>query len=240
MSEIDFWHVQLPNGSVCTMTLDELDEAFQSDRIHEGTYVLKHGETSWATLSALLGLDGEEPAPSVTPQPVVATPISSYPPPASSAPIYSLRPVVSEIDESELDMSASQFRSSKKRLGIIAGSVAGVAAIAIAVAALGSSESTPPPVAAKQAPVTAPAAPPPPPVAAPAPAPVDTSPGLDRFSDAQKRALADADKTRAAQAAQKAAARASSAPVHHSSYKSDGKPVFHKGGDKHDPLNSSL
>jgi len=240
MSEtIDFWHVQLPNGTVCTMTLDELDEAFQADRIHEATYVLKHGDAKWATLGELLGLDDAEA--SSTPEPVVANPISAYPPPASSAPIYSLRPVVSEIDDSELDMSAAQFRSSKKRTAIIAGSVASVVLIAIAVAALGSSDGTPAPVAAKQPPVTAAAAPPPPaPVAAPTPAPTDTTTALDRFSDAQKKALANADKARAAQAAQKAAARASAAPTHHSSYKSDGKPVFHKGGDKHDPLNSSL
>jgi hypothetical protein len=233
---IEFWHVQMPDGSVSTMTLDDLDEAYQDDKIHEGTYVLKQGETQWATLAALLGLDEDAPAPSATPQPVATS--SSYPPPAS-APIYSLRPVVSEIDDSELDFGGPQFRSSKKRKAIIVGSVVGAAAIGIAVAAFGSSE--PAPVAAKQPPpVTAPAAPPPPVVATPAPS--DTaSAGSDRFNDAQKKALADADKTRAAQAAQKAAARAAAAPpAHHSSYKSDGKPVFHKGGDKHDPLNSSL
>lgn len=236
---IDFWHVQMANGTVCTMTLDDLDEAFQKGRIDEGTYVLKHGDAAWATLRELLGLDAEEQARSVTPEPVVATPqYSSYPPPASSAPIYSLRPVVSEIDDGELEMVGAQFRSSKKRTTLIAASVAGVAAIAIAVAALGSPDGTPAPVAAKVAPVAVAAAAPPP-VAAPAPVETPTPAASDRFTDAQKRALADADKTRAAQSAQKAAARAASAPAHHS-YKSDGKPVFHKGGDKHDPLNSSF
>jgi hypothetical protein len=234
---IEFWHVQMPDGSVSTMTLDDLDDAFQNDRIHEGTYVLKQGEQKWATLAELLGLD-DEPAASVTPPPVAAAPFS-YPPPASSAPIYSLRPVVSEIDDSELDFGGPQFRSSKKRKAIIAGSVAGVAIIAIAVAALGSSSDGTPVAAVKPPTPVAAAAPPPPPVVA-TPAPVDTAPPADRLTDTQKKALADADKTHATQAAQKAAARAASAPVHHNSYKSDGKPVFHKGGDKHDPLNSSL
>jgi hypothetical protein len=236
---IEFWHVQMPDGSVSTMTLDDLDDAFQNDRIHEGTYVLKQGEQKWATLAELLGLDDEPAAPSAsfTPPPLAAAPFS-YPPPASSAPIYSLRPVVSEIDDAELDFGGPQFRSSKKRKVIIAGSVAGVALIAIAVAALGSSDGTPVAAAKPPTPVAAAAPPPPPPVVA-TPAPVDSAPA-DRLTDAQKKALADADKTHATQAAQKAAARAASAPAHHSSYKSDNKPVFHKGGDKHDPLNSSL
>jgi hypothetical protein len=233
---IEFWHVQMPDGSVCTMNLDDLDEAFQSDKIHEGTYVLKNGETKWATLGALLGLD-EAPPPSATPAPVVANAVS-YPPPASASPIYSLRQVVSEIDDAELDLAGPQFRSSKKRTAMIAGGVVGAAAIAIAVAALGSSNGAPAPVATQPPPPVAAAAPPPP-VAAP-PAETAAPPAADRFSDAQKKALADADKTRATQAAQRAAARAAAAPVHHSSYKSDGKPVFHKGGDKHDPLNGSL
>jgi len=159
--------------------------------------------------------------------------------PASSVPIYSLRPVVSEIDDSELDFGGPQFRSSKKRKAVIFGGVAGAAIIAIAVAALGSSDGKPAPVAAKQPVVTAAAAAPPPVVATPAP--TDTAPAAtDRLTDAQKRALADADKTLSAKQAAQQKARMNAAPTHHSSYKSDGKPVFHKGGDKHDPLNQSL
>lgn len=231
---IEFWQVQMPNGSVCTMTLDELDAAFQGGRIDEGTYVLKAGDASWATLGALLGLDAPvAPVASVTPPPVVLAPVS-YPPP-SSAPVYSLRPVVSEIDDSELEFGGPQFRSSKKRSAIIAGSLAGAALLGIAVAVLGSSDGTP--VAAKPSSVAVAAAAPPPVVATPAP--VEATTLADRLTDAQKKALADADKTRATQTAQKAAARMNAAPPR-STYKSNGKPVFHKGGNTHDPLNSSL
>jgi len=59
----------------------------------------------------------------------------------------------------------------------------------------------------------------------------------DRFDDTQKRALLEADKARASQQKAKMnAAPARRSPV----YKSDGKAVFHKGGDKYDPLNGSL
>jgi hypothetical protein len=62
----------------------------------------------------------------------------------------------------------------------------------------------------------------------------------DRFSEDKKKALLDADKARAAQHQARASAAAAAAPARRSSYKSDGKTVFHKGGDKYDPLNSSL
>jgi hypothetical protein len=235
---IEFWHVRLPNGSVCTMTLDDLDDAFQNGKIDERTYVLKQGDTAWATLGALLGIDDAPAAPSVTPPPVVVAPIS-YPPPVSSVPIYSLRPVVSDLDDSDLDFAGPQFRSSKKRTAMIAGGVVGAALIAIAVATLGSSDGKQAPIATKQPAVTAAAAAPPPVVATPAP--TDTAPAAtDRLTDAQKRALADADKSLSAKQAAQQKARMNAAPTHHSSYKSDGKPVFHKGGDKHDPLNQSL
>jgi hypothetical protein len=231
---IEFWHVQMPNGSVSTMTLDELDAAFQADAITEQTYVLKQGESTWLTLAALLGLD--EPA-SPTPAPVaVAVPYSSPPGSLDVGPAYSLRPMVSEVSglDDDTDFGGPQFRSSKKRTAMIAGSIAGVALIAVLVAALGSSSGDAPKVAAASQP-------PPQPVAAVAPPPVaaEATPApADRLSDAQKKALSDADKAQAA----KQKAKMSAAPPSHrtSGYKSDGKPVFHKGGSKYDPLNSSL
>jgi len=229
---LEFWHVQMPDGSVSTMTLDELDAAFQADTITEQTYVLKQGESTWQTLAALLGLD--EPA-SPTPAPVVAT-YSSPPASAEVAPLYSLRPVVSEVSplDDDLDFGGPAFRPSKKRPVIIAGSIAALVAVGVLIATVGSSSGgTPAVAAASQPPPPQPVAvtPPPPPVAETTPA------ATDRFNDAQKKALQDADKAHAAQ--QKA--KMSTAPPRRSSgYKSDSKPVFHKGGSKYDPLNSSL
>jgi hypothetical protein len=248
-SSVEFWHVQLPNGTVSTMSLDDLDAAFQAGSIDERTYVIKQGDTAWATLASLLGLD--EPAPvTPTPQPVVASvivsaPISYAPPPVESAPIYSLRPVVSEVTDTDedLDFGGPAFRSPKKRTAIIAGSIATVCGVGVLVAVLASSSSTPQVAAASQPPPPQPVAAAvaaPPPVTAPATPGADgTATALDRFSDAQKKALQDADNARAAQQKAKASAAASHRSVG-SGYKSNSKPVFHKGGNKYDPLNSSL
>jgi GYF domain 2 len=93
---------------------------------------------------------------------------------------------------------------------------------------------TPPPVQ-----VAAPTPPPPVPTPlgaaaqpAPAPAAVDT-----RFSDDQKKALLDADTTRAAKQKQKQKTRVA-APSSKPRLKSENP--FHKGGDQFDPLNASL
>ena len=52
----DVWHVEV-SGKICTMTLDELDQAFQANRIHEGTYVRHEGAKQWAKLGDVAGLD---------------------------------------------------------------------------------------------------------------------------------------------------------------------------------------
>jgi len=247
----EFWHVQLPDGTVSTMTLDELDTAFQSGAINERTYVLKQGDSTWATLASLLGLDEPAPAPQTPPR-TVTTPASATPggfAPGDFAIVNSLRPVVSDVDD-DMDFDAPSFRSSKKRTVAIASSFVAMAAVGLVAATLGSNgawtrlgsirsllgagpvaaASPPPP-----APVVAepPAASLPPAVeAAPSPSPAPP----ERFTESQKRALLEADKARAAQ--QRAKMNAS--PPRRSGYKSDGKSVFHKGGDKYDPLNASL
>jgi hypothetical protein len=249
---IEFWHVQLPDGSVSTMTLDELDTAFQCGRISEKTYVLKQGDSTWATLASLLGLDEAPPLPPAR-APVAQAYLAPSTPGnfADFAAVNSLRPVVSDVDDDELDFGASPFRRrSKKRAVAITASVLAIAAVGAFVATFGpnralatlgnikglwagssvAAASQPPPAAVV---VETPPAPPPP-AADPTPAPAP-----DRFDDAKKRALLEADKARDAQ--QKA--KMNAAPAHRSSgpgYKSDGKPVFHKGGNKFDPLNASL
>src|ERR1022692_4330060 len=56
----DLWHVQLASGDLEVLTLDQLDEAFNSERIDENTMVLQGGALKWARLGEILGLDDEE------------------------------------------------------------------------------------------------------------------------------------------------------------------------------------
>jgi hypothetical protein len=262
---IEFWHVQLPDGSVSTMTLDELDSAFQLGNINEQTYVIKDGDSKWATLALLLGLDEPKPpaqGPSRTAAPAYVFPST----PTDFVAANSLRPVVSDVDF-DLDFDTPAFRSSKKRTLVM--SVAAVAAVGALVATLGSGRglatfssgdalanfnsvrgfgsatfssirgmfgASPVAAASQPLPPSQPVAEPPPPAPAPPPvAEVTPAPVPDRFDETKKRALLEADKARASQ--QKA--KINAAPSRPSS-RSDGKSVFHKGGDKYDPLNSSL
>jgi hypothetical protein len=56
----DLWHVQLASGDVCLMTLDQLDDAFQTGVISENTYLWQEGATGWVTLREVAGLDTDE------------------------------------------------------------------------------------------------------------------------------------------------------------------------------------
>jgi hypothetical protein len=77
----EMWHVQLPTGELCVMTLDQLDEAFQSGLINESTHVLQAGGTVWAKLGDIAGIEGGDapeasgatdagPAPEAAPAPL--------------------------------------------------------------------------------------------------------------------------------------------------------------------------
>jgi hypothetical protein len=99
----DLWFVQLPNGAVRAMTLDDLDAAFQSGTIDEGTLVRRDGQSAWTKLSDELG--ASEPAPQ--------TP--------------SVRPVVMDFDDDDFAPPSS----SKKRVIAVLG-IAAAAAIALA------------------------------------------------------------------------------------------------------------
>jgi hypothetical protein len=100
----DLWFVQLSTGAVRAMTLDDLDAAFQSGTIDEGTLVRRDGQSTWTKLSDELG--SSEPAPSQTP---------------------SVAPVVMDFDEDDF----APLRSSKKRIFVGLG-IAAAAAIALA------------------------------------------------------------------------------------------------------------
>jgi hypothetical protein len=59
-SAFELWHVQLPAGGVRTLSLDELDAAFQAGSVNERTMVLKAGAIHWTTLGEAAGIE-EQP-----------------------------------------------------------------------------------------------------------------------------------------------------------------------------------
>jgi hypothetical protein len=93
----EIWLVKLDDGHVRSMTLDELDAAFQRDEIHERTMICRDGGDKWITLGEELGL---EPSPP--------------PPPPSATP--SVLPVVADVD----DHDHVAFSSSRKGTRVIA------------------------------------------------------------------------------------------------------------------------
>jgi hypothetical protein len=235
--EADFWHVQLLSGEVRYWSLEELDEAFQRDEVDAKTYVLKEGETTWQRLGELLGLD--EVAPDVVAVPVAPYSISStvppsIAPPSSEAPgALSIRPVVSDLDDDEV-MAA--MKPKRKNVAAIAGGVAVAALVLIGAVTHAASGGDDKATAAAAAP---------PPVAVSAP-PVTTDEAAaaahSTLSDDQKRALLEADKVREAKAAAKAAERAAENAKYRTNTSTYRTPksgqVFHKGGNKYDPLNA--
>jgi hypothetical protein len=253
----DLWHVQLPNGDVLVMTLDQLDDAFQKGVIHERSHVLKQGTTTWSTLAAVAGLD--EPEAVAAPAPVAAAPA---PAPVAAAPVakpfvpvsqpisvppaaYSMRPVVSEISDFELD--DLHFKPRKRGRYVALALVAilgglgfyahrfGVPPQVMAMASkmgIGTSQAV--------ADVAAPASPPPAPMPLPSPvtssAPEPTPTKEARLTEEQRRVLLEADKSRASKRKVRSPAPRSG------SKRPKGPPVFHAGhnpGD-HDPLNSAM
>ncbi|HLK36918.1 MAG TPA: hypothetical protein VKU41_09235 [Polyangiaceae bacterium] len=100
---------------------------------------------------------------------------------------------------------------------------------------------TPPP-AAMPPPETSPAPPPPPAAATPpvAAAPGGDSPLTPRFTDSTRQKLLDADKQRDQRSKARAAAHPSSGSSPSQGTSRSKSPVFTTGGNKFDPLNSSI
>jgi hypothetical protein len=234
----DFWHVQLPDGEVKLWSLDQLDAAFQAEIVDERCNVLKVGEMKWQPLGVLLGLDEEAPPP---PPPSFAAPAQVTPTPApftfeapESVGVLSIRPVVADVgDGFEPDEVA--FAPKKRPVGVLA-AVAALAIVGGVVALTRIGGAAPRASSAAAAGVVGPSS-----VAPGLPQPVaqaapnfETAATGPRLSDDQKKALLEADKTHDDQRK----ARAAAAPKH--TPKTTSKPVFHKGGSKYDPLNSSL
>jgi hypothetical protein len=240
----EFFRVQLPTGAIRTLSLDELDDWYQTGQIDEETYVLRSGTAQWTKLGELAGIDPEpqgsatsaEPSMPVAPWPpaVAACPPSEPPP---SVGLYSVRPVVSDIggglDSGLDDVDAPPaFRSGLSKRWVVLGVAAALILGGLGMAATRGTSTR---ASASAANVSSnlvaaplPAANPPPAAAAPAGDPTKDS----RLTEDQKRALGEADKSRAARLKARSVAPARST---HKATK-----VFHKGGNKYDPLNSSL
>jgi hypothetical protein len=60
-ADLELFHVSLRDGSVRTMTIDQVDEAFNAGVIDAKTPVVRAGDLRWSTLGEIAGLDDEAP-----------------------------------------------------------------------------------------------------------------------------------------------------------------------------------
>ena len=233
----EIWLVQIGHATRA-MTLDELDAAFNDGTINEDTFVRRDGSPKWVRLREELG-ESEPAAAAPAPVQQYAMPVPVLATPATTEPVVfqqynSMRPVVSEIDAGELDLDSPFAKKSGKAKFVVGGLVA---AVAIAVAAVGAQhvgKSAPAAdlnasvVQAAQAPQ---AVTPPPPAETQAPV---QKPAL---SDDVKKQLAEKDNQFAQKQDAKKKARASQiVPARGKTQ----PPPFHKGGNAYDPLNAKL
>jgi hypothetical protein len=241
-SDDDVWHVQLPSGDVCMMTLELLDDAYQDGLIHERSLVWKEGSPGWLTLAEVAGLEDDSAVSQLPPAP---TEYSQTPPPYSVGPL-STAPVAADIGDMDFDLDAVSFRPKKRSplRWLAAAAVVGAAAFGFAKrGALVGSLHLPPSGSLVNAAGAMIAAPPPPspaptPVVATPPAPVEDA-QVQRLSDETKRALEEADKKLAAKQQQKQK-ELQTHTVERPGAKVKSENPFHKGGNKFDPLNASL
>jgi hypothetical protein len=216
------WHVRLATGEVRSWTLDQLDDAFQKGVIDENTLVMSTEMFDWAPLGEIAGLDQ---APAVQAAPASSVSPMSIMPPSAPPP-----PVVADIDV-DFEMPNMRRGGSKKPLFFALAGAAVFGAIVFAATRSGApAEAVASDVSAAAAHVAEPPPPPPPPRVDPTPPPAATRAALD---DTQKKALAEADKSRAEKAAARKAKRTPKPRAKSAS-------PFVKKGDKYDPLNSSL
>lgn len=196
----EIWHVQLRDGEVRPVSLDELDAAFQSGIIDANAQVFAPGATTWTTLGAIAGLDDADEAPAAAAPAASADPIRAVQT-AAAAPLSlssfvaaepslppSLAPMAFDLSASragvEFDLATQlegddlAFKPKRGRtIGIVAGACAAVAAVALAFGLRGAAADAD--MSAATNAVAAPmevAAAAPPPVAPPAAAPPVVAP----------------------------------------------------------------
>ena len=244
MSEL--WDVEVGYGQIHTMTLDDLDAAYQAGKIVETTRVKEHGATTWSTLAVVAGLE-EEAAPSLPPPSMPVGPTSLSPTALSLSPPtpstgFDLTPQPPAFDLDDLDESNPKFKKSK--LGMVLGgigiaAVIGLAAFAVpkALRAADASQSIKAASASKTTSFD--------PRSAIAVTEDDVNQMRQKLTDEQRRRLEEADKRRAEEIAKKnaeAAQKAAEAAAKRGPARKGGKTTepFVKGGNKFDPLNGSL
>jgi len=178
-----------------------------------------------ATQAAPFVFQGAVQSPSFPPQAgFVSTPADPL--------TRSTAPVAADID---FDLDTPSFSKKRSPAKWIIGIAAVLGGLGFAAMNMGSTSETVAPIAAA-APPAAVAVPAYESTPSPPPAPVVNKPAL---SDDAKRALMDADKTRAAKMQQQRASKGGGGSAPSAPRKKGGDP-FHKGGDKYDPLNASL
>ena len=267
MSVENQWYVRLTNGSVITVSLDDLDAAFQRGDVNEDTLVCREGMSQWLPLGEAAGLD-EEVAPA--PQPALY-PIPQAAPSSLRAVAYDARDTRDTRDtpmafntygatparaDASFDVSfddigaydAPQFKSSKKKTVMILAAVAAVIGLGItglsqlsgsdASASLADSSVASQSGAQFSSQMKAATAPPPV-TQLPSTPPDAQAAGQNRLSDEQRKALLQLDDKQKSDSAKRAQDRAAKMPRSHGRRSKD-KEVFVKGGSKYDPLNSSL
>jgi hypothetical protein len=230
VASADTWDVEIASGIVRTMTLDELDEAYQRGSVHESTRVRQSGAPNWSTLAAVAGAeDADYGSESYTPEPtnsISPMQVTVPPPPAVPREFAHL---------ADLDDDEELFRPKKTKKAAVAAAIVGVAALAGAVAfGVTRASSADLMQAAAGAAVAAP-----PPAVTALPAPAETASDTRNLSDDQRRALLEADQKRAAEAEKKRAKNAAHHAGGHRHGKKSGDGLL-KGGDKFDPLNGNL
>ncbi len=224
MTARDEWQVQLPSGDILTVTLDQLDSAFADGHVTEATLVREAGTTAWQTLGQMAGL---APPPPSGPVPV------GYDPFVVPTPGIPLAPTSMSPMSLDFEVDHPMVAPKKKPVALVMGICGACALLILAAVGLGGASASPAAASTAKTESHLAAAPTPMPgkhIVAAAPAPVaEAAPHL---SEAQKKAVALADKKLKAKASTKANKR----PL-------PGKPAkdpFVKGGNKHDPLNKSF
>src|SRR4051812_43664019 len=79
MTSHEYWDVEVNGGVVRTMTLEELDAAYQHGLVHEQTRVKENGSFAWSTLAIVAGIEDVSTPPvngphSLSPQVLAAEP----------------------------------------------------------------------------------------------------------------------------------------------------------------------
>lgn len=240
---MDLWRVQLATGEVRVMSLDALDDAFQSGLITESTPVLPPGAAAWTKLADAAGLDAPSPPSPPSPAEGAAGNVASLAPMAVSlsdtgnaTPYANMSPY--SLPDLDIDaMHDEAFKPKKGRvfafIGLAVVLVGGLGFAATKVGNISSSASN-----SLSAPAAQAAA------AQPPPAAVDVNTGAPAktLTDEQKAKLAEADKAREAASAAAAAKRAKdrpSGPARRGPRDKSSQP-FVNSGNKFDPLNGAL